>query len=72
MYFADFARPVGAGRQLSALAHLFERDEADLAHAAIDPAELRLIGASAAESIRWLPEHGSFRHDRFSGALTFP
>ncbi|GAA2378706.1 hypothetical protein [Dactylosporangium salmoneum] len=62
--YADFARPVGAGRQLSALAHLFERDEADLAHAAVDPAELRLICAGAAESIRLLPGQRSFKHDR--------
>lgn len=63
---ADFARPVDAGRQLDALAHLFSRDRDGLAHAESDPDALRLIAAGAGESIHWVPGQVDFLRDRLS------
>lgn len=64
----DYARPTGADRQLATLAHLFGRNEADLASAAYDPGELRAVGANAGESIHWTAGQTNFKADRLSRA----
>src|SRR5262245_45668239 len=63
---ADFARPVGAGRQIATLARLFEGEPGSLAGAAADPAELRLVAAGAGRAIGWSPAQVDFRSDRLS------
>jgi hypothetical protein len=65
---ADFARPVGAARQIATLARLFEREPDSLVDVVADPAELRVIAASVGEQIGWAPGQVDFRRDRLARA----
>jgi hypothetical protein len=60
----DFARPVGAGRQIATLRRLFDSEPGSLADAATDPADLRLVAAGAGKAIGWNPAQVDFRSDR--------
>ncbi|WP_306207453.1 hypothetical protein [Actinoplanes sp. RD1] len=61
----DFARPVGAERQLATLGRLFD---GGLPADALDPGELRRAAARAGEQIRWSPGETDFLDDRLTRA----
>ena len=63
---ADFARPVGADRQVATLTRLFGGDAGELAGAVLAPERLRTLAADTGAVIDWTPGDRDFRRDRLN------